>query len=147
MYYDPMISKLCTWGATRAEAITGMARALEDFHIEGLGHNIPFLSAVMDQARFQSGKITTGYIAEEFPDGFTGAAPTASQLDIVTAVGGYVQRLIADRASRAGGGSQTRTDWVVIIGDVHRHVTLTPAPANCATLGQLEVLRRLRAPA
>ena len=72
MYYDPMISKLCTWGKTRAEAVAGMGRALEDFHIEGLGHNVPFLAAVMDQERFKSGALSTSYIVDEFPEGFHG---------------------------------------------------------------------------
>ncbi len=125
MYYDPMISKLCTWGATRADAVTGMARALEDFHIEGLGHNIPFLSAVMDQPRFQSGQITTGYIAEEFPEGFKGADLTASQLDLFAAVAAYIQRL---QAGRGAGAVAQRDDWVVVIGHSKRKVRLTSSP-------------------
>jgi propionyl-CoA carboxylase alpha chain len=129
MFYDPMISKLCTWGATRAEAITGMGRALEDFHIEGLGHNIPFLSAVMDQDRFKSGKITTGYIAEEFPEGFKGAAPVRRQLDIFTAVGAYVQRLQASRTFSAFSEGPERTEWVVVIGEETHKVRLSGAPA------------------
>jgi propionyl-CoA carboxylase alpha chain len=72
MHYDPMISKLCTWAPTRQDAVSSMARALETFHIEGVRQNVDFLSAVMDQPRFQSGDLSTNYIAEEFPDGFTG---------------------------------------------------------------------------
>ncbi len=121
MFYDPMISKLCTWGETRADAITGMARALEDFHIEGLGHNIPFLSAVMDQARFQSGKITTGYIAEEFPDGFKGAELNAGQEDLFAAVAAFVQRL---QSTRHAGHAVPRSEWVVVIGKTSRRVRL-----------------------
>jgi propionyl-CoA carboxylase alpha chain len=71
-FYDPMIAKLCTWAPTRAEAIDAMAVALDEFEIEGVGHNLPFLSAVMDQSRFREGRLTTGYIAEEFPNGFSG---------------------------------------------------------------------------
>jgi propionyl-CoA carboxylase alpha chain len=71
-FYDPMIAKLCTWAPTRAEAIDAMAVALDEFEVEGVGNNIPFLSAVMAQARFREGRLTTGYIAEEFPDGFSG---------------------------------------------------------------------------
>uniref|UniRef100_UPI0008302CC3 acetyl-CoA carboxylase biotin carboxylase subunit n=1 Tax=Caulobacter sp. CCH9-E1 TaxID=1768768 RepID=UPI0008302CC3 len=98
MFYDPMISKLCTWAPTRSAAIDGMGRALEDFHIEGLGQNIPFLAAVMDQERFRSGKISTNYIKDEFPEGFTGGDPTPTQLDILTAVGAAMQRVYAARA-------------------------------------------------
>jgi propionyl-CoA carboxylase alpha chain len=123
MFYDPMISKLCTHGATRAEAIAGMARALEDFHIEGLGHNIPFLSAVMDEARFQSGKITTGYIAEEFPEGFKGAEARPDQLDIFTVVGAYIERLQAARAK----GVAVRRDWVAVLGHDKRAISVDPA--------------------
>jgi propionyl-CoA carboxylase alpha chain len=71
-FYDPMIAKLCTWAPTREAAIDAMAVALDSFEVEGVGNNIPFLSAVMAQERFRSGRLTTGYIAEEFPEGFAG---------------------------------------------------------------------------
>ena len=85
MFYDPMIAKLATWGPTRDAAIGAMAGALEDFHIAGPAHNVPFLSAVMDQERFRSGALSTAYIAEAFPEGFHGLAPTPAQLDLFTA--------------------------------------------------------------
>jgi propionyl-CoA carboxylase alpha chain len=72
MFYDPMIAKLCTWGADRAEALEAMRVALDSFEVEGIGHNLPFLSAVMDHPRFISGEITTAFIAEEYPEGFDG---------------------------------------------------------------------------
>ncbi len=72
-FYDPMISKLCTWAPTREDAIDAMQMALDQFEVEGVGNNIPFLSAVMAQPRFREGRLSTGYIAEEFPAGFTGA--------------------------------------------------------------------------
>jgi len=72
-FYDPMIAKLCTWAPTRLEAIEAMAVALDEFEVEGVGHNLPFLSTVMEQQRFRDGRLTTGYIAEEFPEGFSGA--------------------------------------------------------------------------
>jgi propionyl-CoA carboxylase alpha chain len=75
MFYDPMISKLSTWAPTREAAVDGMGRALEDLHIEGLGHNIPFLAAVMDQPRFRSGALSTAYIVDEFPGGFRARSP------------------------------------------------------------------------
>ncbi|HVY50521.1 MAG TPA: acetyl/propionyl/methylcrotonyl-CoA carboxylase subunit alpha [Devosia sp.] len=74
-YYDPMISKLCTWAPTREAAIDAMQMALDQFEVEGVGNNIPFLSAVMAQPRFREGRLSTGYIAEEFPDGFSGVTP------------------------------------------------------------------------
>ncbi len=76
IFYDPMIAKLCTHAPTRAEAIAAMARTLDAFHIEGIRHNVPFLSAIMENPRWQSGALSTGFIAEEFPGGFTGHAIT-----------------------------------------------------------------------
>ncbi len=132
MFYDPMISKLCTWGATRIEAVDGMALALEDFHIEGLGQNIPFLAAVMDQERFRSGKLSTSYIADEFPDGFHGAPPTSFQQDVMTAAAAFMHITVASRARRAGAGDLTgllsRKDWVVSVGETRRPVTLNYSP-------------------
>jgi len=85
-FYDPMIAKLCTWAPTRLEAIDAMAAALDEFELEGVGNNIPFVSAVMAQDRFRSGNITTGYIAEEFPGGFNGVALSADSLTHLAAL-------------------------------------------------------------
>jgi len=124
MYYDPMISKLCSWAPTRIAAIDGMGRALEDFHIEGLGQNIPFLAAVMDEDRFRSGNLATSYIKDEFPEGFQGTEPTAEQLDIMTAVGAAMQRVYAARArsSASGLAGAPRDEWVVAVGHAKRRV-------------------------
>ena len=73
MFYDPMIAKLCSHGATREAANRAMADALDGFVIQGIGHNIPFLAALIDHPRWQAGELTTGFIAEEYPDGFEGA--------------------------------------------------------------------------
>ena len=72
IFYDPLIAKLCSWAPTRAKAINAMSAALDEFEIEGVGHNLPFLSAVMNNKKFQSGEITTAFIAEEFTEGFHG---------------------------------------------------------------------------
>ncbi|AZS19254.1 acetyl/propionyl/methylcrotonyl-CoA carboxylase subunit alpha [Caulobacter sp. FWC26] len=127
MYYDPMISKLCSWAPTRIAAIDGMGRALEDFHIEGLGQNIPFLAAVMDQERFRSGKISTNYIKDEFADGFQGTEPTADQIDILTAVGAAMQRVYATRARSYASGliGPARDEWVVAVGHAKRSVKVS----------------------
>jgi propionyl-CoA carboxylase alpha chain len=127
MFYDPMIAKLATWGPTRAGAVDAMAGALEDLHIEGLGHNSPFLSAVMDQPRFQEGRLSTGYIAEEFPEGFHGLPPSPRQLDLMTASACAMQRVQARRNGRSHAvlASRTpRTEWVVIVGAQKRRVRL-----------------------
>jgi propionyl-CoA carboxylase alpha chain len=72
IWYDPMIAKLCTHAPTRAEAITTMSEALDRFVIDGIQHNVPFIAAIMQNARWQSGELSTGFIAQEFPDGFKG---------------------------------------------------------------------------
>jgi len=111
MFYDPMIAKLCAWGETREDAVRGMARALEDTHLAGLGHNVPFLAAVMDQERFQSGQLSTSYIKDEFPDGFHGLAPTAEQVKILIASAVAMNEVIAEQ----DGDPSERTDWTVLI--------------------------------
>jgi propionyl-CoA carboxylase alpha chain len=121
MFYDPMISKLSTWAKTRLEAVDAMGTALEDFHIEGLGQNIPFLAAVMDQARFRSGKLSTNYIKDEFPDGFWGAAPTPFQRDLMAAVACAMHRVLTRRAAP----ELLRDDWVVIENGERRLVRVT----------------------
>lgn len=73
MFYDPMIAKLVTWAPTREAAIDRQVDALDSFVIEGIGQNVDFLSALMQHPRFREGALTTGFIAEEYPEGFTGA--------------------------------------------------------------------------
>ena len=121
MFYDPMISKLSTWAPTREGAIDAMGRALEDFHIEGLGQNIPFLAAVMDQPRFRSGKLSTNYIKDEFPEGFQGLPPTDAQHDLMSAVALAMQRALLARAAP----DQTRSEWVVVAGALHQTMSVT----------------------
>lgn len=111
MFYDPMIAKLCAWGETRDAAIDGMARALEDTHVAGLGHNVPFLSAVMDQPRFRSGALSTSYIPDEFPDGFHGLPPSPRQRDQMIAAAMAMHEVLAEQA----GDPSNRTDWTVMI--------------------------------
>jgi propionyl-CoA carboxylase alpha chain len=118
MFYDPMISKLSTWAKTREAAIDAMGRALEDFHIEGLGQNVPFLAAVMDQDRFRSGKLSTNYIKDEFPEGFHGTAPTPFQRDLMAAVGCAMHRTLTARSAP----QLMRRDWVVVENGERRPV-------------------------
>jgi propionyl-CoA carboxylase alpha chain len=127
MFYDPMIAKLCTWSPTRLAAVDGMGRALEDFHIEGLGHNVPFLAAVMDQERFRSGALSTNYIKDEFPDGFEGTPRTDEQLDLLTAAGVAMHRVLARRAA-----GSVRDDWTVFVGTAERKVEVHDQAAGLA---------------
>jgi propionyl-CoA carboxylase alpha chain len=121
MFYDPMIAKLCAWGETRDAAVEGMARALEDTHLSGLGHNVPFLSAVMDQERFKSGQLSTSYIKDEFPDGFRGLEPSEAQKDIFITVAAAMNEVLAEQA----GDPSERTDWTVLIDREAHGVSLS----------------------
>jgi propionyl-CoA carboxylase alpha chain len=121
MFYDPMIAKLITWGPTRDEAADLQIAALDRFEIEGLGHNIDFVSAIMQHPRFRSGEITTGFIAEEYPDGFHGAASTPELVKSLAAIAGFVATAEADRARHVDGQLGDTLDppsrWQVKIGD------------------------------
>jgi propionyl-CoA carboxylase alpha chain len=118
MYYDPMIAKLCTWAPTRAEAIEEMRLALDTFEVEGIGHNLPFVGAVMDHPRFVSGDITTAFIAEEYPEGFQGAVLDEELLRRIAAATAAMNRVAEIRRTRISGrlGNHERhvgEDWVV----------------------------------
>lgn len=103
MFYDPMIAKLITWGETRDEAADLQIAALDAFEIEGLGHNIDFVSAIMQHPRFRSGELTTGFIAEEYPEGFIGAATSDELKGKLAAVAGFIATARADRARQVDG--------------------------------------------
>ena len=81
MFYDPMIAKLCTHAPDRLTAIDAMAEALDRFEVEGIGHNLPFLAALMQHPRWREGRLSTGFIAEEYPDGFAPVTPDADALE------------------------------------------------------------------
>ncbi|MEY8842277.1 acetyl/propionyl-CoA carboxylase subunit alpha, partial [Cribrihabitans sp. XS_ASV171] len=103
MYYDPMIAKLCTWGPDRAAAIEAMRVALDSFEVEGIGHNLPFVAAVMDHPKFVSGDMTTAFIAEEYPDGFEGVELPENQLRRVAAAAAAMYRVAEIRRTRVSG--------------------------------------------
>ena len=122
MFYDPMIAKLCTWAPTRIEAIDAMAVALDGFVVDGIEHNIPFLSALMQHPRWRDGRLSTGYIAEEYPDGFAPVTPDAGQKAVLAAIAVAVELLNKDRLDRLGGrlgphSGALKRDWEVRIGD------------------------------
>ena len=128
MFYDPMIAKLITWGKTRDEAADKQIAALDEFELEGLGHNIDFLSAIMQHPRFRSGELTTGFIAEEYPDGFHGAAMSPELLKGLAAIAGFAATAEADRARRVDGQLGNRLHppaaWQVKIGDAVHVISL-----------------------
>ncbi|MEG9862010.1 MAG: acetyl/propionyl/methylcrotonyl-CoA carboxylase subunit alpha [Parvularculales bacterium] len=98
IYYDPMIAKLCTWSPDRMQAIDAMSDALDGFRIEGIRHNIPFLSAVMEHERFRAGTLTTNFIAEEYPSGFQGVALDSTRSKALAAVALFVTHIEMLRA-------------------------------------------------
>ncbi len=129
MFYDPMIAKLCTWAPTRLQAIEEMRLALDNFEVEGIGHNLPFVGAVMDHPRFVAGNITTAFIAEEYPEGFQGAVPDADTLARVAAALAAMHRVAEIRRTRISGTMDNHErkvgdDWVVSLGGVTHAVTV-----------------------
>ena len=130
MFYDPMIAKLVTWGATRDEAADKQIAALDAFEIEGLGHNIDFVNAIMQHPRFRSGELTTGFIAEEYPQGFHGAPASPELTRSLAAIAGFLATARADRARRVDGQLGDRLDppaqWSVRIG-AERHAVVLEA--------------------
>ncbi len=129
MFYDPMIAKLITWAPTRDGAIAAQIAALDAFELDGPGNNIDFLSAIMQHPRFQSGALTTGFIAEEYPDGFHGAPADAELLKTLAAVAAFAATAEADRARRIDGqlGKRLRppADWSVTIDKTDHVVTIS----------------------
>ena len=131
MFYDPMIAKLITYAPTRAEAIAAQADALDRYLIRGISHNIDFLSAIMAHPRFQAGEnVTTGFIAEEYPDGFHGAPVDADTRLAIAAAAGVVQAIEAERAQLidgqlSGHGAEYGEDWVVELAGEQIPITVS----------------------
>ncbi|MFD2205190.1 acetyl-CoA carboxylase biotin carboxylase subunit [Kiloniella antarctica] len=101
MFYDPMIAKLCTYGPDRTTAIESMRTALDSYYIRGINHNMGFLSAVMSQDRFLEGRLTTNYIAEEFPDGFQGVQASEEEIKLLVAVAAVLQTNLSEQTALA----------------------------------------------
>jgi propionyl-CoA carboxylase alpha chain len=126
MFYDPMIAKLITHAPTRLEAADLQIAALDRYYVRGISHNSDFLSALMQHPRFRAGeKVTTAFIAEEYPEGFNGAETDPSDLPALLAVAAVVGRAAANRAAhvdgRLGGDGDAGADWVVELdGEQHR---------------------------
>ena len=128
MFYDPMIAKLVTWAPTREQAIDRQIAALDEFVIDGIGHNVDFLSALMQHPRFREGALTTGFIAEEYPEGFHGAPAKEKLTCRLAALAGVLSTQEAERALRIEGQLGTPleapTDWVVRIGPLDYPVSV-----------------------
>jgi propionyl-CoA carboxylase alpha chain len=126
MFYDPMIAKLVTYGDDRLQAIANMNAALDAYYIRGVSHNISFLNALIAHPRFIEGRLTTNFIAEEYPDGFHASDVVHDDPDLPIAMAGFVHRTYMDRAAKLSAQlpsheRQVGEDFVVMIGR-NRHV-------------------------
>ena len=135
MYYDPMIAKLCTWAPTRSEAIERMRVALDSFEVEGIGHNLPFLAAVMDHPIFIAGDMTTAFIEEQFPDGFQGVVLAEADLRRIGASCAAMHRVAEIRRARVSGRLDNHErkvgrDWNVAVQGYSFDVTIDADPGG-----------------
>jgi len=131
MYYDPMMAKLCTWGETRSTAIAQMRRALDAYYIRGVSHNIPFVAAVMRNKKFVNSDLSTNFITEEYPNGFSGVQITAEDRNILVAVAGWIHNSYVDRSAHISGqvmgrGAPVHRHWMVCLNDKYHAVSVVP---------------------
>jgi propionyl-CoA carboxylase alpha chain len=103
IYYDPMIAKLVTHAKTRTQAISAQSQALDAFYIDGIRHNIPFLAALMQHPRWKKGKLSTAFIAEEYPNGFHPIGPEGERGRVIAAVAAAIDHTLGERKRRISG--------------------------------------------
>ena len=139
IYYDPMVAKLCTWGRTRKQAIAHMRDALDRYYIRGISHNIPFLASVMGKKRFVDGKLTTNFIAEEYPKGFSDNDLPPDDPIPLAAVAALIHHAYSERAGQISGSLKghektVEASWVVDIGGKQRSVVITDSDVASGTV-------------
>ncbi len=139
MFYDPMIAKLATHGADRNQAIAAMREALDRFVIRGVGHNIPFLASLMAHPRFAAARLTTNFIAEEYPDGFGGVSPSPEHVGLLVAVATVVHHRYRLRESEISGRVRppkpsAGADWVVMVDRVPHKATVAETASGYAVI-------------
>ena len=135
MHYDPMIAKLITYGADRAACIQRMRAALNEFTIRGVSHNISFLAALVNHPRFIEGKLSTNFIAEEYPDGFDAANVVHDDPWLLISACGVIHRRYRDRAAQISGqlpGYEPKVgeNWVVVCGKQQHPIRVRPAQSG-----------------
>jgi propionyl-CoA carboxylase alpha chain len=140
IYYDPMIAKLIAYGEDRHQATTSILAALDAFQIRGVAHNIPFLSALMRHPRFISGRLTTGFIAEEFPEGFHGAEADDDDRRLLAAIAVVVHHRTVLRDAQVSGRlsppkPKGGADYVVVMGEAHLPMTVAETAGGHAVIG------------
>jgi propionyl-CoA carboxylase alpha chain len=129
MFYDPMIAKLVTYGKDRTEAIGRMKTALNRYYVRGVQHNMDFLNDLMSHPRFVEGRLTTNFMAEEYPDGYDGGVAQGEALEVIVAVAGVMHRREQERAARISGqllhgAPPLPHDWIVQIDRDYHEVGL-----------------------
>jgi propionyl-CoA carboxylase alpha chain len=130
MFYDPMIAKVIAHGKDRAEAITRLRDGLDAYYVRGISHNIGFLADVLGRPRFADGRLSTGFIEEQYPGGYAGAALTPDALEVIIAVAATVHHRLAKRAKRVSGQAQgiratPINEWSVAVGATEHLVTVS----------------------
>jgi propionyl-CoA carboxylase alpha chain len=139
MFYDPMIAKVLGYGADRQEATAALRDALDSFHIRGVGHNINFLTALLKKPRFASGKLSTNFIAEEFPDGFGGAKPEIADLRLINAVSAVVHHQYDQRDAAISGRLRPAPEraggqWIIASNGERHMVTVAETAGGYAVI-------------
>ena len=129
MFYDPMIAKLITYGDDRGQAVERMVNALDNYYIRGVNHNISFLNALMVHPRFIEGRLTTNFIADEFPDGFNADLVVQDDPAVALVVAAAAHQLHQERGSLLSGQLAGRehvsaNNWVVMAADQQTPVTV-----------------------
>ena len=139
MFYDPMIAKVVGYGADRQEATVALRDALDSFHIRGVGHNINFLTALLKKPRFASGKLSTNFIAEEFPDGFGGTKPEIADIRLINAVAAVVHHQYDQRDAAISGRLRPAPEraggqWVIANNGERHMVTVAETAGGYAVI-------------
>jgi propionyl-CoA carboxylase alpha chain len=147
IYYDPMIAKLVTHAPDRLAAVDAQAEALDAFYIEGIRHNIPFLSALMRHPRWREARLSTGFIAEEFPEGFQIPAPQGETLLGVAAIAAQVDQVANARKRQISGQlrdpSRFAFDLKRVVLAAGERIALTVEPRADGIVAVFEDARRL----
>jgi propionyl-CoA carboxylase alpha chain len=146
MFYDPMIAKLVTYGESREAAIQNMGDALDAYYIRGVSHNISFLNALMAHPRFLEGRLSTNFIADEFPEGFQISDVTHDDPSLPIAIAGAIHRHFMDRAARLSGQlpsheKEVSENYVVIVGAEKTPITVTRIESGYEVTTGQEVFR------
>ena len=114
MYYDPMIAKLITYGVDRKEACSKLSSALDTFVIKGVSTNIPFVNSVLTNKKFLSGSITTAFLEEEYPKGYSGLLKSKEKILLISLASLAMKAIEIKRESKLNRGN-----YVVIISKHH----------------------------